>query len=339
VDAETDGLAFVFQAIDTNPITHVAFRYGQRALTPPTYVLKLESVDASSGHPTGTDVGGGSPTAKTFTPPADDSWNNSQQTIALTNSYTPTRGQFLAATIRWSTGTVDSSNYSTFTTHALSGFAPGTFQSFPYPDRLNAGTWAKQTGIPIVMVRTGASRYGLPFEGFYNTRSASTVGHRHAMKFTIPNSLATTFAVRGIRFFGSIASAGGKNPIIGLWSAAGVLQGFTADSDVVASLSSFAANEYYFDEANLTPLSANTAYYAGLEVADSTNGGVLLNGIQLDDAADLAAYPLGGNMHFATYDGSAWTDDMTVRPFLELILDEVGGGIITHPGMVGGCRG
>jgi hypothetical protein len=343
VDASNDGVGWAIQARDTAAITHIGFRYGARTGTPPVFVATLEGISATTGLPDGTDLGGGSPTAKTFTPPADATWDATWQWIALTNAYTPTgRGQIIVPTIRYSSGTIDASNLSTFTSHT-SGVSTGSAAFFPNAYRLTAGTWARQGSIPCVALRTASTRYGFPIVSAYSTRSASTVGHRQAMKFTLPAGSGATKTIRGVRFFGSLAAGTGKNPVLGLWNAGGLLQGLTLDSDWgLLPTSANVAYEFYFDEATLSALDFGTAYYIGMEVADAANGGVLINGVQLDNASDLDAYPGGANFHFATFDGSSWSDDTTVRPFVELILDDItepaggGGGIIYPRSMNGG---
>jgi len=335
LDANNDGIAFGFQARGAEPITHILVRYGLRTGTPPAFIATLEGM-TTGGAPDAADVGGGSPTAKIFTPPADTTWDGTQQAIELTNPFTPARGQFLIATIRYSSGTIDASNNSTFT-NEVAGLVGNL--GFPCSQRLTAGTWAKRQSFPCFGIRTATTRYGSPMEALYNTRSASTVGHRQAVKFTLPAGSGTTKKVKGIRFFGSPAGvSAAKAPVIGLWSAAGTIQTVTFDSDFsTGANSSYLAYDIYFDEVTLTALNFGTAYYAGMEVADAVNGGVLLNGLQLDSADDLDAYPGGSNFHLSTFDGTNWADDATVRPFAELILDDVSsaaGGIVT--GLIGG---
>lgn len=341
VDANNDGIAIEIQARGAEAITHIGFRYGVRAATPPTFVATLEGKSATTGAPDGTDVGGGSPTAVTFTPPADATWDGTWQWVTLTNAYTPTRGQILMATIRYSSGTIDGTNNSTFTTHSGTLNAPASWR-FPQGWRLTAGTWAGQAAQGIGGLRTASTRYGLIVENVYNTRSASTVGHRVAAKFTLPAAIATSKAIKGVRLVGSIASAAAKNPIFGLWSASSALQTFTLDSDWWTSPgNSYQVLDLLFDEVTLSTLTWGTAYYVGLEVADAVSGGVLLNGLQLDNASDLSAYGGGSNAHLATYNGSAWADDTTVYPFFELILDDItgnsgSGGVVYPRAMSGG---
>lgn len=157
----------------------------------------------------------------------------------------------------------------------------------------------------------------------YQTRSASTVGHRQAMKFNIPSTWFSTFKVLGVRFVGSIAGAAGKTPVVALWSASSVLQTMTLDSDVGGGTTAGTRNSEFIASGTLATLNTGTDYYIGLEVADATNGGVLINGVQLAEADDRLCFPLGTQVCFSTYNGSTWTDDATVRPFVELILDDI----------------
>ncbi len=313
-----------FQANSADPITHFGFRYGARTGTPPVHVVTLESLVATTGLPDGTDIGGGSATAKTFTPPADATWDGTWQWIALTNAYTPTVGQILCGTIRYSSGTIDASNNSSFTSRLASLGGDGRLVWFSSITN-TGGTWSRTSFPPTMAYRTASGRYGWPAESIYNTRSASTVGHRVACKFTLPSNVTNTYTIRGVKFSGSVASAIGKVPVIGLWSAGSTLQTLTMDSDLPQSISTSynAYDHVLFDESSLTALSPGTAYYIGLEVADAVNGGVLINGINLDDGADQSAFPLGTNVCLSTYNGSSWTDDTTVRPFVELILDDM----------------
>lgn len=320
-DANNDGVGWAFAAENTEAITHIGFRYGARTGTPPTYVLTLEGLVTTTGLPDGTDVGGGSPTAVTFTPPADATWDGTWRWIQLTNSYTPTRDQKLAATIRYSSGTVDGSNNASFTRN----YSNSLSWNFPYALTLTAGTWAVSANcLPLYGIRTANTRYGQIATGDYATRTASTVGHRAAMKFTIPTSWCSTFKVKGVIMDASIAGAAGKAPVLGLWSAGGVIQNSTQDSDFATSITNSARTvTIMYDEASLTALNAGTAYYAGMEVADAVNGGVIIRSLQLSEANDLLAYPGGTDVHFATFDGSNWSDAQTVRPIMALLLDDI----------------
>lgn len=331
-DANNDGLGWIFKSPTTDAITHLGFRYGARTGTPPTYIIGLEGVVTTTGLPDGTYLGGGTPASMTFTPPADATIDGLWQWKALDNSYTPTRGQDLAITIRYSSGTVDGSNNSSFTRRNPTGVA----HSNPYSLTLTAGTWAASNEQPVFGIRTASNRYGNIIQAAYTTRTASTVGHRAALKFTLPADWASTFKVRGVRFYGSIASAAGKTPILGLWDASSAIQTASIDTDISASATGTnVINELYFDEASLTALNFGGTYYAGLEVADAASGGVIVTGATLSEANDLLSFPGGTAVHLATYDGATWSDVQTARPMMELIFDD-----LTEPagGSGGGLR-
>lgn len=326
VDASNEGVAWACQAEDALAITHIGFRYGARTGTPPTYICGLESINMTTGDPDGTYLGGGTPASATFTPPADTTWDGLWKWIALTNTYTPTVGQRICATVRHSAGTIDATNYSSFTTH-LNSVTGENRTSHPYALRNTAGTWAKQISIPVYGLRNVSNRHGNPIEATYITASASTVGHRRALEFQLPTGSCTSFTVRGIKLAGSIANAVGKNPVFGLWSASGVLQSITLDSDAMNTPGSLNNQmEYYFDESPLSTLTPGTTYYIGYEVADAVNGQIIVAGIQCGEANDLLAYPGGPAWRLATYDGASWTSLTTVRPYAELILGDVTGG-------------
>lgn len=317
LDASNDGVGFVFQARDTNAITHIGARYTLRTGTPPTYVATIEGVSAATGLPDGTDVGGGSLTAATFTPPASTAWDATFQWFALTNAFTPTLGAWYSGTIRHSSGTVDASNFSSFTSHMTSFSGAG--QSIPYAVRLTAGTWAKQGSSPVFGVRTASSRYGCPVQGFYNTRTASTVGHRVTCKIKIPSGLGT-YKLGAVNFAGSIAAAANKVPILGIWTSSGTIHTTVVDTEqTVNSTTAYNLYEMIVDEV-LTALDSGTDYYIGLEVADAASAGVLLNGMQLAASDDRDAFEGGVNVCLSTYNGSSWTDDGTVVPFLNATL-------------------
>ena len=322
VDANTEGIAFAFQAESDAPLTGFQFRFGARTGSSDlSMVATLESPVITTGLPDGADVGGGSPTAKIFALPNDTSWDGTCQNITFTNAYTPTRGQLMIATIRYSSGTIDGSNNGSFT-RITSGISLGSLNSFPYVLTNAAGTWSKVAGTYPFMVITGTVRYGFPMEAIWATASASTATHRHALRFTLPGT--STYKIRKFRWVGPIAGAAAKAPIFGLWSAAGVLTAIALDSDIGQNpIAATRNHEFCFDDTPAT-LTGGTTYYIGMEVVDAVNGQVKMEGIQLDHADDGAAYPGGAsNWCLSTYDGANWSDNALVRPFAEMELDDI----------------
>lgn len=319
VDASNEGVAFAFDAKDANAITHLGFRYGARTGTPPTYIIGLEGISSSTPFPDGTYKGGGTPASGTFTPPSSTAWDGTWQWVVLDNSYTPSLGERLCITIRYSSGTIDGSNNSSFTTN-WTGIGP-SLACFPYSVRNTSGTWAAQTTATAFGIRTASSRYGVILPNLYTTRSASTVGHRQAMKVNLPAGFGATYRVLGIRSVVSLASTTGKTPLAKIWSAGSALASKAIDTDQVGSPVSGTNRtvECIFD----TPIDLNfgTDYYFGFEVADAASAGVLIYGTQFASADDNTEDG-GSYCCLSTYNGSVWTDDTTVRPWMELIVDD-----------------
>lgn len=325
VDASNEGVAFGWQAEYADAITHLGFRYGARTGTPPTYIIGIEGVSASTGQPDGTYKTNGGNCSATFTPPASTAWDGTWQWVALSNTYTPSVGEFLMTTIRYSSGTIDASNFSSFTSHITNSFG----YSWPTAWRNTSGTWAVQSGLPPFGVRTANYRYGYILPNFYSTRSASTVGNRVAAKFSLPSGFGDTYKVIGFRTTASIAQVVGRNPIAGVWSSSSSLATVTLDTDIVA-ISTYRPLEIYFTSA--PTLSFGTDYYVGFEVADATSAGVILYGTQYADSADGQSTDGGSYCVMSSYNGSSWTDDATVRPWIELIFED-----ITEPTGSGGA--
>lgn len=316
VDASNEGLGWVFQPFNADSITHIGFRYGARTGTPPVYSVALESADGT-GLPDGTDIGGGTPTLKTFTPPASAAWDGLWQWVALTNSYTPTRGQILAAIIRYSSGTIDGSNNSSFTRNLGNH---GLLNAFPYNVTNSGGTWSKVAQGPTFGWRTASGRYGWIGQAAYSTATANTAGHRALMKFRLPSGEATSYKLVGISGQVKAGGASGSYKLILTDSSGTILQETTFDADIDANVAAMAARVLFFDDSPLQDLTYGTDYYVGLQVISGT---VSVGGITLAEAADRESYPNGLNRCLGTATGGAITDNTLVMPVIELIVDEV----------------
>lgn len=325
LNGSTNGVAWVFNADDATPITALGYLYGSRTGTPPTYVIGLESVSASTGFPSGTYVQNGGVDCKaTFTPPADATINGLWRTVTLAASYTPSAGEVLAITIRYSSGTVDGSNFSTIATHDAGPSLNFTVPSRPYALRLTTGSWAASVNMPIFGVYTASSCYGKIYQSLYSTATSATVGRRVAMAFTIPSSMCSTYKLMGFNCVAQLSSASGKAPKAGIWAASGgsLIQSVNVDVDQLRAVAT-ARTLLEVRFTSQTALSAGSTYYAGFEVQDATNSAITLWGTQHASATELASEPGGSNFCLATYDGSNWSTDTTVRPYLELCPSDI----------------
>ena len=322
-------IAWLVQAESTEAITHLWFRGGARTGTPPVYSIRIELPD-SSGNPDNADAGGGSPTAKTFTPPADTSWNGLGQWIVLTNSWTPTLGQPFYIVIRYSSGTIDASNFFSFSS-GYAGFNSAS-RNIPFFATLSGGTWTKAVTAVVVGWKGATGVYGFPFYNITNA-SVNTSGHIGAAAVTIPTSICTTFTV--IAFEAVIDPGTSGNFIFGIWDASGAaIATTTIDIDALASVAARSMRVVLSSQPTLT---AGVEYYYGVR-CDGT-GTVLIQGLKTTDAADRAAFPLGLSKCMATWDGSAWTKDTTSVPLIEITAADItlpsggGGGALILGGL------
>lgn len=328
LNATTDKVEFILQAPEAITITTVAFRYGARTGTPPTYQLSLQGVDAS-GNSDGTDLGGGSPTLVTFTPPADATWDGTTQTVTLTNAYTIARGAFFAIVIDYNTGTVNAGNNSSFTTDYTSAY-----QQFPYVIQNDAGSRTRRNSIPVIAYLSASKCYGYAAFGSSNAsiHDGSTPDEA-GLIFTLPAEWGYTYQIVGVNT-GIRFGTAGQTVRMRLYDSDGstVLQTIDIDSDNTraASVSGCFA-EYYFDEATLSTLNFGSTYRITFTVT-AASGGVIIPYYTLPSSTYLTSFPLSDNAYWTQRtDAGAWTDTNTRRPWIALIFDDwtepSGGGI------------
>lgn len=322
IDDAAERAAVVFLADDANAITHVGFRTGAITGTPPTYRFSIQGVDTATGFPDGTVKGGGSPASMTSSSFTANTW----YWLALDNSYTPTLGEPLAFVVDYSTGTINASNriFTAHYTNTDSFLNISARDGLPYALTYSSSAWTKQTQAPIFGIRTASTRYGNPSLTLAQTSNVTTSGHRAVMKFRVPSGgLISAYTVKEMKaFFAPPAS--GSDFTVGIWNAAGTaLQSDTAYTDVVRALGTQNFHNYVFSSP--ATLDAGTWYYAGIQAAGSI---ISLYHQIVDGTSDKLAYnqiEAGG----ATWNGSAWTDQDTWLPAIELTLGDItaaGGG-------------
>lgn len=331
MDSTTDQTEWVFQMPEAATLTQGCFLYGVRLLTPPTYSIALQGV-GTDGNPNGTDVGGGSPTLVTFTPPADTSWDNLGQCRTFTNAIAVTRGQMLSQVIAYSSGTVSGATNSSFVTDVSQLQPQG---GPPYRIQNNAGSRARTNNLPVFWVKSSTKTYGRPMQSINATVYASdSTPDERASACTFPTGWGNTFTVRGVRAVVDMPAAG-KTVLVTLYSGTTALQTVTLDSDATSStVRNPGVLTMFFDEATLTTLSFGTLYRIGF-APQETSADFGLYQLTMAAAGDLTAHPMRGACYLSTRtDAGAWTDDTATVPEVEWILED-----ITRPsagGLIGG---
>jgi len=321
LSASTHKLAWVFSFPGPgDTITSLMFRYTLRTGTPPTYLVSLQSLDATTGFPSTTVLGGGSPASATFTPPASTAWDSTIQTVALANSLAVTRGQLMAMVIEYSSGTINGSNNSAFT-RDWSLALHNNRSTLPYPLVDSGAGYVKtvNSSFDVFGLKSSTRTYGQIVKSV-TTNDITSNGNRIALALKIPAGFSSAIKLAGIRYFGSPPAAA-KNWIAGVWNSAGtVIINRSVDSDISGQPGGTNRfTEIYFDTAPV-PVSVGTTYYIGVERVDAQ---LSVQSQDIDTSGDGDTSGFGQNAFMATWNGSAWSSVLTSLPLIEPILEDV----------------
>jgi len=314
-------VGWVAMAIDHNSvITHVGFRQGTTTGTPASgsYKIGLYTVDGS-GLPTATDLGGGSPTEVTFQPTSGN--DGAFIWVALTNSVTIARGTFFSIVLQ---NNADTSANGITCAHRGNTYGWGPNNSLPYELTYAASAWTKGSSAfrqPVFGFKSSTAVYGFTSRATEFATTISTSGQRATCKFTLPDGWGNTFKIKAVRGAFRVGAAAGSY-IAGIWNGAGtLLQGGTLDSDISRALGANNNMDLAFADATLPTLSFGTTYYAGIESVSSSS--ISVTNMLFSDANDQLAFPLGTDVAYSTWNGSAWSDTTTSRPIVTLVLDDI----------------
>jgi hypothetical protein len=323
LDQTTDKSEAIFQIPEDITVTRVGFRYGVRTGTPPTYKVSIQTVDATTGFPTGTVIGGGSPASATFTPPADATWDGTYRAVTLDNSASMTRGTLYGFVIEYSSGTVDGSNFSSFTNR--SAIFNNLNFGLPYAIQNAAGTRTKQSssGMPVFSVGSARPIYGLPVLAGTSTGNvnSNSTPDEIGIKFVVP-SWGATLSVVGVRIM--LNATAGRTFDMTLYDGTTALQAVTFDSDNFMT-GAVVPSQFYFDETTLSSLTEGATYRLAFK-PNETNTNLVMNYVSFGAAGDLAAFNGSGTyMYTSRTDAGAWSDTDTQILRMDLILGDVTG--------------
>lgn len=299
------------RGLASNEITHVGYKQNSVTGTSPNYIMGLEGISGTDGTP---DASALRSTAA-FQPTSGD--NAKFVWRALSSSYTATVGQFFMGVIRYSSGTIDGSNFVQF--HAAQS---NTIMGFPYYVTHNGTSATKAGGMPLFGCKTaGGDVFGWPIgaSAQTNINGGGVATSEAGMAFALPATLYPTYKIAGVRVWtnGAPASA---NLSARLYTGTTLLQECTRDSDWFSLVPG--AIEFWFTDSSLTTLTGGTTYRIVVHNSHaSTNWGV--GALTLSDAGDRDAFPFGTSVNGTTRVGSgSWTDTTTTFYPFGLILEE-----------------
>lgn len=319
IDASGERVAWVFQADADDTVTHLGFRYGARAATPPTYRISLQALN-TSGEPDNTVLGGGTPASATFTPPADATWDGTWQWIALDNSIAVTRGGFYAIVVDYSSGTIDGTNNSSFTTGVTGNNLPG----LPYALTYNGAAWTKSLHANYGY-KSASRTYGMPVEAATNLQlNSGDTPDEWGLKITLPAGYGATYKIIGIFGYFRWGAAGLSFDLKLYNSSDTLLQDVTVDGDAAVNATG-GLYWYWFNETTLETLNYGDTYRVTI-VPGSTSDNYFAYYIAADSSAEAEAFPFGnGNMFQWTEraDAGAWTDRAERRPIFGIVVADI----------------
>jgi len=290
--ASTHAQSFIFSSETTDAITRGAIRVSFGSGTPATHVMSLRNVDVSAN---AARAGSTVHASQTFTP----NTSAASYEVTFSSSYTPSLGELLCLDVRYSSGTINGSNYIA----PIIGMVGRGVKSFPFSTYYNGSSWQDYTsGTCTFAYGTASQWYGEPAYGLSQTSTISTNGHRAACKFQIPPQYATLDVV-GFEIMAQPSISASQSADIVLLSGSTELLTRTYDSDALRNVQGIRRVMF----SGTQTLNVATDYRIGFE-----RNGTNLSLFALDvPATHRTAYSGGTNNCYSSWNGSAWTDDTT----------------------------
>jgi hypothetical protein len=309
LDAASEKAAFVFPAPKTGNVRKIAF--ATRTVTNGATVdVRLETVSAADGHPTGTLFGANTNASLVIANGDDNAWLT---TAALTADAAVTRGDMLAAVIV--NPAVSPGNM-----QIAMGGTTFSDQGMPYCDLFTA-SYAKQQRPPVVALEYDDGSYA-PVGGVFplkavniNQFGQSSTPDEYALKF----KLTVPVRVCGFWWFGR---PNDSTLDATLYDSDGTTALLTKDNDKDIDFGSAANRIRYGLFSSSAELLANTFYRLGFAADAAAGTGADLFEFEVGSAAVMDAMPGGQNFHQSTrVNAGAWTDVTTKRPCAGVIVD------------------
>jgi len=329
LDAASEKAAFITMIRKGGTISKVAWRTGT-VTTGATMDVRIETVDPTTGDPTGT-LWAANTNGSQIVADADDA---TVFTTTLTAGAVVAQGDVLAVVIV--NPSVSPGNLNVSSVGGVLAY------NYPYLD-LFTTVWNPQTGGACLALEYSDVTYEpmprmLPCTAFQTTayNSGSTPDER-ALKFKYP----VPITVSGFWIFGSHATSSDFDAV--LYDSNGTTALLTQSVEAMQQRStSVGLVDYFFDS---TQALLKDTFYR-LSFKPTTVNNITINSFTAFNAAVMNQIEGGENFHLSERtDAGAWTDTTSQRLFVGLIVEKldnaVGGasGMLHHPGMTGNMNG
>lgn len=313
LDANGEKIAFVVMLPASGNISTVSVSISTNG-TDGDYTCQIQTVDTTTGLPTGSAYGGGSTETLSITTDGFKTWT-------LATPATATAGDFVAVVFTQA----GAGN------NAFARQLNATAQFFPYIlTDLSAGSWSTPIDEATLLISLGYSDGTFPYiPGCFGTNAgAATKTYKstdnpdeYGLTFTPPGPLQ----LDGVWWWGTVPT--GQNVVIKLCSSLTT----TTEVATLATLPGDAINDGETGWRSIkfaTPvtLTAGTVYIIGLSPSSTAN--MTLGAWTFASNAAMEASPLGKGAYLATRNdtGKTWTADSTTQPMLIPIFSQVDDG-------------
>lgn len=308
LDAAGEKLAFVLQAPKTGSIRKVGFRVGNVVTSATDTDVRIESVDATTGHPSGSLLATDTNVTVSSASITTDTWIT---TGALTADAAVTKGGVIAVVIAPS-GTPN---------FRLTAASNMPVMGFAYCDHYTT-SYTKSSGSvrPVVALEYSDGSYAYT----PGTIPASSMTTSTIRTGSTPDEIALKFKVAApVRVGGFVlASTTTQDLDVILYDSDGTtsLATYSIDDDVSINT---VMGTYLF--ASSVQLTADTFYYLAMKPSVDTNQNVYY--FDVASAAILDSMTGGQNWHYAERtNAGGWSATTTRRPWFGLIIDGVDDG-------------
>lgn len=333
LDAASEKAANIFQAPKTGNISKIILRTGT-VTTGATLDVRLETVDATTGDPSGTLVGTNTNGSLVIA----DTDDNLIKETTLTAAAAVTRGQWIAVVAV--NPAVSFGNLNLWTIEWR-----GTQWALPAYGDLYTTAWTKQLNNYLVCGVEYADGSYAPAQGQYPLTSiVSNSASNATTPDVIGNRFKVPFACKVNGLYGSFDLDGDADLKLIDSDGVTVLKSVSLDANIRASLT-LGFHLALFDT-DVTLLK-DTYYRVVLEPTTATAVGSIRE-ITMATVARMAASPGGADVHKTTAKDptgeASWTQTLTSYMIMGVLISALddgvsaGGGLLTHPGMAGGMR-
>jgi hypothetical protein len=300
-----DATAFVFCAPQDMTITHL-FARCHSVTSSPTLVGRVETVDPTTGYPTGT------PWA-TNTTGVSGTLTTGMNTIALTAAANVTKGQMVALLYAWN-------GIGNFTI-STAIVTPTTFWNGPYKLTNITGSWVKN-GFQGAAVGVGSSATSMYcIEGFFPLSAAfaanafnNASSAQRGARFRVP----VDCYISGFRYLPLTATGDFTAAILDA-SSNELNSSRTSFTGKISPEQSQGAHNLYFDN-EVGPLSIATDYFLAIQPLSATNCNMYTFTVANNNFRK--AFPGGTDFDYATGTPTMAAIDTQV-PFLDLLISRI----------------